>query len=405
MNPATNIRRHDIDWLRIIAVLLLFPYHVARIFNLDEEFYVKSATLSRGLSYFVEYLGPWHMPLLFFLAGASTWFALSHRNGAAYVGERFKRLLIPFIFGLIVLIPPQSYLGMAWHGGEPGSFFNWLPTFFHLDPVDLDGYFAGGLTFGHLWFIFHLFLYSLVFLPIVLFLKRGFGRKIVGLLARAAGKPLVILAFGLVMLPGLLIPELAGGNPILLGGIFLLGYMLVMDARFEKAVDKHKLAALILGPVACVAVAHLDVNNVALSGWAGDLYEIYVAVLIPWFFIVACLGYGRRLLAKGGALLKYAAPASYPVYLLHQTVIVAVGFGILKAGLGVPASFLAIMLGSLVVCLAGYELVRRVNVLRVLFGMKWISRKPATGRVPASEAAQVPGAAATPSGQATGSRA
>ncbi len=53
------------------------------------------------------------MPLLFFLAGASAWFALSHRNGAAYAGERFKRLLTPFIFGLIVLIPPQSYLGMA----------------------------------------------------------------------------------------------------------------------------------------------------------------------------------------------------------------------------------------------------------------------------------------------------
>ena len=77
-------------------MLLLFPYHVARIFNLDEEFYVKSASLSKGLSYFVEYLGPWHMPLLFFVAGASTWFALSHRSGLQYAGERFKRLFIPF---------------------------------------------------------------------------------------------------------------------------------------------------------------------------------------------------------------------------------------------------------------------------------------------------------------------
>jgi peptidoglycan/LPS O-acetylase OafA/YrhL len=213
---------------------------------------------------------------------------------------------------------------MAWHGGEPGSFFTWLPTFFHLSDVDPDGYFAGGLTFGHLWFIFHLFLYSLVFLPIVLFLKRGFGRKIVDLLARAATKPVVILAFGLFTLPSLFIPELAGGNPILLGGIFLLGYMLVMDARFEKAVDRHKLAALILGPVACIAVAYLDVNNIEVSGVAGDVSEIYVMVLVPWFFVVACLGYGRKLLAKGGALLKYAAPASYPVYLLHQTVIAAV---------------------------------------------------------------------------------
>ena len=57
----------------------------------------RAPSLSKGLSYFVEYLGPWHMPLLFFLAGASTWFALSHRSGRQYAGERFKRLFIPFI--------------------------------------------------------------------------------------------------------------------------------------------------------------------------------------------------------------------------------------------------------------------------------------------------------------------
>ncbi len=197
MNTTTNtshesalpIRRYDIDWLRVIAVLLLFPYHIARIFNLDEEFYVKSATLSKGLTYFVEYLGPWHMPLLFFLAGASTWFALSHRDGRHYAGERFKRLFVPFLFGLVLLIPPQSYLGLLSHGGDPGSFFNWLPNFFHLSEVDPDGYFMGGLTFGHLWFIIHLFFYSLIALPIVLFLRRGAGRRLVGLLAVAATKP------------------------------------------------------------------------------------------------------------------------------------------------------------------------------------------------------------------------
>ena len=222
MNTTTNtshesalpIRRYDIDWLRVIAVLLLFPYHIARIFNLDEEFYVKSATLSKGLSYFVEYLGPWHMPLLFFLAGASTWFALSHRDGRHYAGERFKRLFVPFLFGLVFLIPPQSYLGLLSHGGDPGSFFNWLPNFFHLSEVDPDGYFMGGLTFGHLWFIIHLFFYSLIALPIVLFLRRGAGRRLVGLLAVAATKPAVILLFGAVLLPALFVPEIAGGNPV-----------------------------------------------------------------------------------------------------------------------------------------------------------------------------------------------
>jgi len=260
---------------------------------------------------------------------------------------------------------------MLGHGGEPGSFFNWLPTFFHLSSVDPDGYFMGGLTFGHLWFIFHLFLYSLILLPVVLYLRRGAGRRIVDLLARAATKPVVILLFGLLATPAMFVPDLAGGNPVRLAVPFLLGYLLVSDARFEQAVDRHKLAALILGPVACVAVAYFSANGgPGLAGWASPVYEFYVGIFVPWFCIVAFLGYGHRFFNRGGAVQRYAAEASYPVYLLHQTVIVAVGFAVLKTGLGVPLSFAAILSGSFAGTWLGYELVRRVNVLRPLFGLK-----------------------------------
>lgn len=395
---TATARRYDIDWLRIIAVLLLFPFHVARIFNLDEQFYAKSAVLSRGLTYVITYLEPWHMPLFFFLAGASTWFALSHRGGGSYAWERFKRLLVPFLFGLVVLIPPQSYLGLLGHGGEPGSFFNWLPTFFQLHEADMDGYFMGGMTFGHLWFIIHLFFYSLILLPLVLFLRRGAGRRIVDLLARAATKPLVILTFGLLATPAMFVPDLAGGNPVRLAVPFLLGYLLVSDARFEMAVDRHKLAALILGPVACVAVAYFAANGgPGLTGWVSGVYEFYAALMLPWFCIVAFLGYGRRFLNRGGAVQRYAAEASYPVYLLHQTVIVAVGFAVLKAGLGVPLSYTLIVAGSFAGTLICYEAVRRVNVLRVLFGLKW--RRRASTSLPASSPAQ-----AAPGGPGGGSR-
>ncbi len=379
-------RRFDIDWLRIIAVFLLFPYHVARIFNLDEQFYVKSGTLSKALSYFVEYLGPWHMPLLFFLAGASTWYALSHRDGLHYAGERFKRLFLPFLVLLFLVVPPQSYLGFLSHGGDPGSYFAWYPNFLHLSDVDPDGYFAGGITFGHLWFIIHLFFYSILALPIVLFLRKSAGRRVVDFLARLAGKPVVILLFAVFTIPAMFVPDIAGGNPIKLGVTFLLGDLVVADARFEQAIDRHKLAALILGPVACLAVAYLDVHNIEFAGRPGALYQLYAGLFVPWFCIVAMMGYGRRFRRAGGRVLKYAATASYPVYLLHQTVIVAVGFVVLKSGLGVGWEFTLIMTGSLAGSLTGYELVRRVNVLRVLFGLKWVKRNTQASR-PATEAA------------------
>jgi peptidoglycan/LPS O-acetylase OafA/YrhL len=120
-----------------------------------------------------------------------------------------------------------------------------------------------------------------------------------------------------------------------------------------------------------LAVTYFDIKGgLHLSGVAGDIYHVYSAILIPWFSIVAFVGYGRRFLNRGGALHKYAATASYPVYLLHQTVIVAVGVAILRAGMGVPASFAAILAGSFAGTLVAYELLRRVRVLRFLMGIK-----------------------------------
>ena len=104
-------RRNDIDWLRIAAVLLLIPYHTARCFNWDEDFYVKNDPPWQPAQRFVEFVNPWQMSLLFLLAGASTWLAFRHRGPGEYVGERAKRLLIPFVFGLIVIVPPQTWWG------------------------------------------------------------------------------------------------------------------------------------------------------------------------------------------------------------------------------------------------------------------------------------------------------
>ena len=184
------------------------------------------------------------------------------------------------------------------------------------------------------------------------------------------------------------------------GIIFLLGYLLMADARFDRAVDRHKLVAgLILGPVWCLLVAYFDVNgDPAWSGWALDILSVYSSIFAPWFCMVAFLGYGRRLFRKDGRVLRYFAPASYPIYLLHQTVIVAVGYVVLKTGLGVPLSFTAILLGSFMVCLMGYELIRRTNLLRFPFGMKIVrrSRPVLSGAGLAALRAPVPGLHADP---------
>jgi peptidoglycan/LPS O-acetylase OafA/YrhL len=402
INPRlAGERRMDISWLRILAVLLLFPFHTARVFNVGEEFYVKNDHLSDALSYFIGFMGPWHMPLLFLLAGAASWYALAHRTGKHYSGERVKRLLVPFIFGLLVLIPPQSYLGLLSHSGSAPGFFQWLPDFFQLNGDDMDGYFLGGHTWGHLWFIIHLFFYALLVLPVMLFLRRGTGTRVVDLLARAASAPGVILLFAVALVPAMFAPEIAGGNPIFYIAVFLLGYLMVADARFERAIDRHKLVALVLGPVVCLVTTYFEVYGwPTVPGWAQGPLEVYLGTFMPWFFMVALLGYGRRFLGASGRLaggfagrfVRYADEASYPAYLLHQTVIVAVAFLVVRWDAAVGVKFATILVGSLVVTMLVYDLVvRRVGAIRFLFGMKALRREVGKAAVPAgSESAARP---------------
>jgi len=99
-------RIHYIDWLRVSAVLMLFPFHTWRVFNMGDPFYVKSAYQSQAINSLMWFLDFWHMPLLFLLAGASTYFALRKRSGTRYVGERLLRLGVPLLFGWVALIPP-----------------------------------------------------------------------------------------------------------------------------------------------------------------------------------------------------------------------------------------------------------------------------------------------------------
>ncbi len=386
-------RQHYIDWVRILAVLLLIPFHTARIFNLEragvaEPFYAKSEALSWPLSHFIAFVGPWHMPLLFAVAGAATWFALGFRSGSQYAGERFKRLLIPFIFGVLVIVPPQAFFGAISNHNYDGSLLGYWPHFFTDDSPGLDGY-AGGFTPAHLWFILYLFVLSMVGLPLLLYFHGEAGTRLISRVAGLCRRPGAIF---LLAVP-LLLADYIGGdidpNPLRYFLFFLSGYLIVADGRFQTAIDRNKRTALLLGIAGAVILNSVWVSNVDLGG---DFAPQMVAFrllrnLDGWVWIIAILGYGRQFLNVGNGVLRYANEAAYSFYILHQTVIVAIGFYVLKWGIGVPGAFLFIATASLVATLVIYEIVaKRIGVLRFLFGMK---QKPVLRRVVQREAVAV----------------
>jgi peptidoglycan/LPS O-acetylase OafA/YrhL len=175
-------------------------------------------------------------------------------------------------------------------------------------------------------------------------------------------------------------------SPLYFIAYFILGYMLVADSRFEKAIDRNKAIALVLGPILYLFVTYFEMFGYPWSNpsWLVTVIVAYLNGFAAWFFVIAILGYGRKFLRSSNKFLSYTGEASYPYYILHQTVIVIVGFYVVQWQLGVGAKFLLILAAATAVTALLYELlVKRFNLLRFFFGMKRLKKD--TSPVPAAE--------------------
>jgi len=370
-------RRNDIDWLRILAVLLLIPFHTARIFDIFEPFYVKNAELSPWLSYLViRFLNMWQMQILFLLAGASTWYALRRRGGGQYVGERLKRLLVPFLFGTLVIVPPQMYFALLHRSNAPDSYLAYYPHFFELH-LDVPDYTGIGITWAHLWFILYLFVISLIALPLFLGLKTGIGGRITaGLGAFLERGPAIFLLALPIAVVAELLPEVDDKPFFIYLLVFIYGFVLMTHAGYQRALDRNKWLALGLGLVCGAILIAAEISGLQFAEDSPEgILLLFVASFNLWFWLMALLGLGHKYLSADNRVLRYARDASYPFYILHQTVIVAIGFFVVQWTAAVLPKYLVIAACSLVVSIALYDLVvRRTNVTRFLFGMKPMPR-------------------------------
>ncbi|OQB38004.1 MAG: glucans biosynthesis protein [Candidatus Hydrogenedentes bacterium ADurb.Bin179] len=361
-------RRYDIDWLRILVVASLVPFHTARIFDIWEPNYVKNADLSNVLSYFLAFLAVWNMPLLFLLAGAASGYALEFRSSGAYLKERFRRLCIPLVFGVLVIVPPQAYIARFQQPGYAESYGRFLLDYFRVRG-DLTGY-TGQFTPAHLWFILYLLVFSAVALPLFLYLRRD--RRVIGWLARECGRPGSLLLLAVPVGIAGALPDIGGKNPFYYFMLFLYGYILAADNRFQEAINQYKGRALILGAITMTVTLTLWALRVRFPAYSpGDVLFYLMRTFNMWFWVVALLGYARKHLNGANRFYRYANEASYPFYILHQTVIWVIGYFVVTWSANLWIKFFVIALGSFVVTGMVYDLgVRRNNLPRFLFGMK-----------------------------------
>lgn len=379
-------RRYDLDWLRVMAVLLLVPFHTALIFNLNTYAitYVKDQH-SSILSLFGSIVHLWHMPLLFFISGAATWFSLKSRTNGHYLRERFYRLIVPTFFAILVLIPPMVFIQFMDKPSYPRNFLSFYPRFFGAPAPH------GPLTWAHMWFVIYLFVFSAIALPILRFLGNTKGKNLVNTLAQSCEKGWKIFLFAVplciieVMLrgrwPGFqnLIDDWANFFFYLL--CFIYGYVISSDRRFTEASIRYWPMTLGIG----ITITTLFALNWAYFRFSIPSYSLlYTFSMVlkafnTWFWIVAFLGLAHQYINVNSKALQYAGAAAYPFYILHLPVNTMIGYVVIQWNINIVSKFLIITVATVLVTIIIYDLlVKRTGVTRFLFGMRAGNHKSRT---------------------------
>ena len=382
MAPRPRERRHELDALRVLAVLALLLYHASRPFD-SEVWHVKNLERSPGLELFGNLLTPWRLPLLFMISGLGTSYALGFRSAGRYAAERVRRLLLPLAFGMVVIIVPQVYVERISVGMPDrmsprdfhGSYLAFYPHYFE------GVYPSGNLSWHHLWFLAYLLVFSLAALPLLLYLRSERGQRLGARMALwlRPGRRVFLLTLPLALIH----VALRGRFPsthALVGDwwnvahyflIFLLGYVLLPQPAFKGAVEANRR----MGAALFVIAFALRVALVLLLAPIAPYSMAYVALLtlravIEWSALVAVIGYAGVYLGRPSRVLRYGGERVYPLYIWHQTVIVVVAYFVLGWAAGPVVKFAAISAISLVVTVALCEAVGTTAITRRLFGMK-----------------------------------
>ncbi len=388
-------RRYDLDWLRVFAFGLLMLFHTGMMFS-TWDWHVKNLETSESLDQIMRWVHQWRMPLLFFISGSAVWFAMERYSTWKFFLERQKRLLLPLVFGMLVIIPPQVYFERLYHEQQYASFWDFYPTIF-----TTGSYPQGNLSWHHLWYVPYIWAYSMLTLPLFACIRSATGRKLLERGLSVLQRPWRLF---LIFLPSavsdlVLRPFWPGDQMNLFADwgnfahkltFFGIGFLLASTLRVYDTIAAYRNKFLVAGIVGFAVLQPIWSSHWSIPGrwvWAYRLlYNFHI-----WMWLLTALGYGRRYLSFNHPFLRYANEAVYPFYILHQSVIVILAYHLVYLNWGMPAKFTVVASGTFLITAALYEFaIRRWNLLRVPFGMKW-----KTAPVSAKQAAPIPNSGAS----------
>jgi glucan biosynthesis protein C len=360
-----------LDWLRVLAIFLLLFFHTGMLFvgwgwHLTNEETIPWLELPMDLAHRLR------MPLLFVIAGAGMWYALKRRSVGEFAKERTLRLLLPAVAGMFLVVPAQVFAERVADGDWQGGYWR----FFVERVLQFQPYPQGDFSWHHLWFVVYLFVYVLLLLPFMSWWRRAQPRLAPGAWIYALGLPLGINE-------ALLKPLFPESHNLVNDWYIFNHYLMLTCCGFILAsmrgtwdwMAAKRRWSLGLGVLVILLLLSLFEAGIVEHDSPADSI---MANVFTWASLLAFLGYGRRYLSFGNRLLRWSRDASYPVYILHQTVIIALAFFVIRQPWSPGAKYWLVLAGTLLACVLLYEfLLRRHALLRWLFGIKTPDRRPA----------------------------
>ncbi|KAA1244240.1 acyltransferase family protein [Aquimarina sp. RZ0] len=367
------MRRYDLDWLRVIVFGLLILYHVGMFF-VSWGWHLKNNIIYTWLQWPMLFLNQWRLPILFVISGMSTYYAFSYRNLWQFNLERIKRLLLPLLFGMLFIVPPQVYFERLAYNNFIGSYF----TYFKSEAF-AGIYPEGNFGWHHLWFLPYLFIFSMVLSPVLIRLRKK-SSKCIHWIRLQIQKPqkLYFFILPLYLIEALIEPFFPVTHALIDDWFnfincltfFLFGFVLIATGReFWISLSLIKTKALYVGIISFsiqLFIWILQKDNVLIH-----FSEAFIKVTNLWSWILVILGYSSKYLNTKSKILIYCNRAVYPFYILHQTITIAIGYYIMNLNWGFLPKFVLMVLGTFGGSWILYHwIILKIPVLHPFFGLK-----------------------------------
>ncbi|MCJ8319154.1 MAG: acyltransferase family protein [Colwellia sp.] len=392
MSETINTRRYDIDWLRTLAFILLIFYHIGQFYVADWGWHVKSAYQSDFLKNIMLLVNQWRMPLIFLISGVALSLVEVKISSGKLLKVRFTRVLLPLIFGMFLIVPPQVYYELVQSEGYSASYVEFLKLYLDINSRQYaehqllssrTGLSLGLITYNHLWYLLYLFTYTLVYIAIKPLLVRINWQKIT---ENTSAMAIVAIPFSLILFYDFILLRYFPDDTFVLIGdwynhalyftVFMFGYVLAKSDNMWQTLINNRNTWLVLAIISYSLVIirfnrawgfDVDYNNASM------VTQFFITAL--WsgnkvFWLLAILGFSGAYLNKQHPVLSYMNDAVLPWYILHQTLIIIFAMWLAKFELGPVFEPILLILFTFIGCAVGYEVIKRFVVTRFIFGLK-----------------------------------